>query len=88
MFGWLDIACAVLLLEPFDSTSGIDKLLLAGIERMAHRADFRVNFFCGTAGLKRIPTTAFNLNDIVFGMYIFFHSLNSPFNGKQSIIYI
>ena len=68
------IACAVFLLEPLDSPGGIDKFLLAGIEWMAHRADFCVNFLCRAARLERVSTAAMNYYLVVFRMYIFFHN--------------
>lgn len=73
-WGPLDIACAVFLLEPFYSTSRIDVFLLACIERMAHRADFCVDFFYRTAGLEGIAAAAMNHYFIVFWMYLFFHN--------------
>ena len=73
--GFLDVIFAVFLLKSLYSTGGIDIFLLAGIERMAHRANFSVDFFVGTAGLEGIAAAAMNHYLIVFWMYSFFHSL-------------
>jgi hypothetical protein len=74
VFFLFDVACAVLLLEPLYSAGGINIFLFAGIERMAHRADFRVDFFRRAAGLERITTAAVNHHLIVFWMYSLFHN--------------
>ncbi len=50
--------------EPFDTSGGVDILLLAGIERMAFRADFYLNRLYGRAG--RIFLTAGARDDGVF----------------------
>ena len=44
--GWgrLDVTRTILLLEPLYSAGGIDIFLLAGIERMAQGAYFRMDF--------------------------------------------
>jgi hypothetical protein len=69
----LEVACAVLLPESFNSTGRIHEFLLAGIERMAHRADFCVDFLGRTASLERVATAAMNHYLIIFWMYFFFH---------------
>jgi hypothetical protein len=75
---FLDIVFAVFLFKSFYPPGGIDIFLLAGVERMAHRAYLRVDFFDRTAGLERIPAAAMNHHLIVFWMYPFFHSHSSP----------
>ena len=72
-FGLFDVIFAVFLLETLDSACGIDEFLLARIERMAHRANFRVNFLGGTSGLEGIAAPAANLYSMVLGMYAFLH---------------
>ena len=85
--GLFHIACAVFLLEPLDSPGGVDEFLLAGVERMAHRADFRVDFLRRAAGLESVPTAAMDYDFIVFWMYPFFH--NKTFKiSKNKIISI
>ena len=76
--GNLDVIFAVFLLEPLYSARRIDIFLLAGIERMAHRAYLGVDFFGGTAGLEGIATAAVNHDLIVFWMYLFFHNYSAP----------
>jgi hypothetical protein len=73
--GGLDVIFPVFLLESLYSAGGVDVFLLAGIERMAHRADFGVDFLDGTAGLERIAAAAMDHYLIVFWMYSFFHNL-------------
>ena len=73
--GGLDVICAVFLLETLYSPGGIDVFLLAGIERMAHRADFGVDFLGCAAGLEGVTAAAVNHYLIIFWMYIFFHNL-------------
>ncbi len=73
-FVLFEVACAVFLLESFYSAGCIDIFLFAGIERMAHGADFRVDFFRCAAGLESIATAAVNHDLIVFWMYFLFHN--------------
>ncbi len=77
-WGRLDVIFAIFLLEPLYSAGGIDVFLLAGIERMAHRAYLGVDFFGGTAGLEGVTAAAVNHDLIVFWMYFFFHNYSSP----------
>jgi len=72
-WGLLEVIFAVFSLESLNSACGIDILLLARIERMAHRADFRMDFFRRAAGLERIATAAMNDYLSIFWMYILFH---------------
>lgn len=67
------IALTVFLLEAFDSACRIDEFMFAGIERMAHRAYFSVDFLYGAAGLEGISAAAFDLYDLIFRMYVLFH---------------
>ncbi len=78
VFFALEVIFAVLLLEPLYSACSIDVFLLARIERMAHRADFSVDFLSGTAGLKCVATTAVDQGLIIFWMYILFHTVLFP----------
>jgi hypothetical protein len=74
-FGFLfDITRAVLLLETFDPAGGIYEFLLAGIERMAHRAYLGVDFLGRAAGLERIAAAAVNDHFLIFWMYVFLHN--------------
>jgi hypothetical protein len=70
------IAClGKLVLEFLDSTCCIDKLQLAGIERMAEVANIDFQFFAGTAGLKRIATATGNRGVMIFRVYVTLHGL-------------
>ncbi len=62
-----------LLAEAFHAAGGIDKLLLAGEERMARTADIDVNLGLRTSGDKRVAAGAFNGAGNVTGMDFFFH---------------
>ena len=77
-FVLFDIRCAVFLLEPFYPPGGIDILLLAGIKRMARRANLGVDFLHGAAGLERVAAPATNHYLMVFWMYLVLHKFNSP----------
>ena len=76
-WGPYDVAFAVFLLEPLYSAGRVDVFLLACIERMAHRADLCVDFFCRAAGLESVATSAMNHHFIVFWMYLFSHNYDS-----------
>ncbi len=81
--GSFDVIFAVFLLESLYSAGGIDIFLLAGIERMAHRAYLGVDFFGGAAGFEGIAAAAVNHYFIVFWMYFFFHNYSSPDTFKH-----
>ena len=83
-FCFFEVVLAVFLLESLYSPCRIDKFLLTGIERMACRADFRMNFLSCTGSLERIAATATNHYLIIFWMYLFFHNYNSYFNNIYS----
>lgn len=52
-------ATLITLVETVNTARGIDKLLLAGKERVAFRANFYVELFAhGRAGLKTVPACA------------------------------
>ena len=73
--GSFDVIFAVFLLESLYSAGGVDIFLLARIERMAHRANFGVDFLDGTAGLEGVAAAAMDHYLTVFWMYSFFHNL-------------
>ena len=75
LFLFFEVVGAVFLLETLDPAGGIDVLLLACVERMAGRADFRVDFACGAAGFKGISAAAVNHDFVIFRMYVFLHNL-------------
>lgn len=50
----MDLLHAVTLFESFNSSSSVNKLLLAGEERMTCRADFGMNLFVGGTCHKAI----------------------------------
>ena len=73
LFLLFEVVRAVFFLESFNSARGVDVFLLTCVERVAGRADFRVDFFCSAAGLKSIAAAASNHDFAIFWMYIFFH---------------
>ena len=64
---------SVTFAELVNLASRLQHVLFAGIERMAHRADFRVDVLGCAARLERVAAAAANLHGIVFRMNIFFH---------------
>jgi hypothetical protein len=71
-------AFAVLLAEAFNTTSGINNLLLAGIKRMAGRTNFNVKRLAiGGAGRKNIATAAGDIDFDVVRVDSFFHFVSS-----------
>lgn len=71
--GFQAVISAIFLLEFFDSAGGIDEFLLAGIEWVAERTNFYMDFrFSGTGG-KFVATAAPDLDGNIFWMNAFFH---------------
>jgi hypothetical protein len=65
----------VFLLEAFDAAGCVNKLLLAGEEWVALRADFNADqlAFGGGAGLKRASAGAVDRDRVIIGVNSFFH---------------
>lgn len=76
--GALEIVAAKLFLELFHSARSVHELLLAGIERMAVRANLDLDFRLGRSRLKRVPATAGHFCVHVFGVDVFFHAFTGP----------
>src|SRR5215218_10438559 len=55
-------------LEALDPAAGVDQLLLAGIERMALRADLDVQLGLGRARVELVPARAAHVREDVFGV--------------------
>lgn len=83
---FLKVICAVFLLESFYPACGIDIFLFAGIEGVAHRADFCVYFLGGAVGFESIAAAAAHHHFVIFRMYVFFHNIRFPAT-KLSIIF-
>jgi len=73
-----EVIFAVFFLESFYSACGIDEFLFAGIEGVAHRADFCMYFLGGTAGLEGIAAATADYHLMIFRMYAFFHNIRFP----------
>src|SRR5215471_1611171 len=61
------------LLEALDATARVDELLLAGVERVALRADLDVQLGLGGACHERVATRAVHGRHDVLGMDIGLH---------------
>lgn len=73
---FLEVIPAVLLLEFLDPSGCIDKLLLAGVERMAGGAYFHADVLAERrTGGEYVPAGAGYGNIFIFGMYLCLHVL-------------
>src|SRR5215470_9310375 len=63
----------VLLLELLDAAGRIDKLHLAGEERMAGRADFDGDVLLGAARRELVAATTGDRGGFVLGVNVFLH---------------
>ena len=61
------------LVEPINTSTGVNQLLLAGVERVALGADFNSDVLLGGASRKDIATSAANRSLFVLGMETFLH---------------
>ena len=61
------------LVETVNTSTGVNQLLLAGIERVALRADFNADLLLGGAGREDVATGAANRSLFVLGMDTFSH---------------
>ena len=61
------------LVEPINTSTGVNQLLLAGIERVALGADFNADVLLGGTGRKDVATGAANRSLFVIGMDTFLH---------------
>ena len=61
------------LVETINTSTGVNQLLLAGIERVALGADFNSDVLLGGASRKDVTTGAANRGLFVLGMDTFLH---------------
>ena len=61
------------LVEPINASTGIDQLLLAGIEGVALRADFILDVLLGGTSRKDVATGTADCGLFVLGMDTFLH---------------
>ena len=61
------------LVKTIDTSTGVNQLLLAGIERVALGADFNTDILLGRAGGKSVTAGAADGGLLVFGMDAFSH---------------
>src|SRR5262249_11833227 len=76
---------AELLRESLDSAFGIDQLLTAGEERMAGRADFKMQLVLCRSRLERIAARAAHFDLVVLRMDAFLHSVLLGFSSKPPL---
>jgi hypothetical protein len=62
-----------LLHEAINAASGVDKLLLAGVERVTNTADLHTQFFNSRAGCELVATATVDLALNVFGVDVRLH---------------
>jgi hypothetical protein len=75
---------SVLLTEFIDATTSINNLLLAGIERVAVRADFDLQVMTKRrARDERVPATADHCRLFIFGMDSGFHDCKSAMRSLE-----
>ena len=61
------------LVEPINTSTGVNQLLLAGIERVALGADFNTDLLLGGAGGEGVAASATDGGLLVLRMDAFFH---------------
>ena len=61
------------LVETINTSTGVNQLLLAGVERVALRADFNSDVLLGGASGKSVATSTANRSLFVVGMDAFSH---------------
>ncbi len=71
------VACRELVLEFLDTASGINKLELAGVKRMASVADIDLQLLHRTSGRKFVAATTADIRHVVFRMALFLHRSDS-----------
>ena len=84
--GLLHVRVAVLLLEPLDPAGRIHESLLAGVERVAHRAGFRVDLLGRAPRLERVAAAAVNHDLVVSRMDLVLHGYDSQTFPKPCIL--
>ena len=71
--GILQLLQVETLVETINASTGVNQLLLAGIERVALGADFNADVLLGGAGRKDVATGTANSSLFVLGMDTFLH---------------
>ena len=61
------------LVETINTSTSVNQLLLAGIERVALGADFNLDVLLSGTGSKHVATSAADCRLTVLGMDAFFH---------------
>jgi hypothetical protein len=61
------------LIESINTSTGVNQLLFAGIERVALRADFNLDVLLGGTGCENVTASATNCGLFVIGMDTFLH---------------
>ncbi len=66
----------VLLLEAFDPSCGVYKLLLTGEEGVAGGADFHLKILCGGTGFNLVSASALDGSEFIIRMNIALHCIS------------
>ena len=75
--------CSVTLIEGFDPTLCSSLPLLAGVERMAFRADIDTQFLFNRACQESVATGTRNFDFVILGVNLFPHyRLHLTFDGR------
>ena len=72
-YGLAFLLQAKTLVETVNTSTGVNQLLLAGIERVALGADLNTNVLLGRAGSKSVATGTADRGLFVLGMDTFLH---------------
>ena len=67
---------AVFLVETVDTSTGVNKLLLAGVERVTLGANFNLDVLLGRTSLNNCTTRASDSSLFVLGMDTFLHEFH------------
>ena len=81
--GLIRLLNAESLVEPINASTGVNQLLLAGIERVALGADFNTNVLLGRAAGKNITASAADRGLFVIGMDTFLHIVHLFLNRRK-----
>ena len=71
------------LVETVNTSTGVNQLLLAGIERVALGADFNSDVLLGGASSKDVTASATNCSLFVIGMDTFLHVVHLFLNNHK-----
>ena len=74
------------LVETINTSTGVDQLLLAGVERVALRADLNTDLLLGGTGCENVAASAANRSLFVVGMDAFSHVVHLFLVSSKGIV--